>query len=88
MRIGAAMADNKEHAHKLIDRLAPEQLSAVVNLLEVMVEPLSHSLAQFPVEEEELTPETVAALDLARASLARGEGIPHEEVLREFGIKR
>jgi len=82
------MADNKEHAHKLIDRLAPEQLSAVVNLLEVMVEPLSHSLAQFPVEEEELTPETVAALDLARASLARGEGIPHEEVLREFGIKR
>jgi hypothetical protein len=26
------------------------------------------------------------ALDRARASLARGEGIPHEEILREFGL--
>jgi len=40
------------------------------------------------VEEEEITPETAAALDPARASLARGEGIPHEEILREFGLKQ
>jgi hypothetical protein len=26
------------------------------------------------------------ALEHARASLARGEGIPHEEILREFGL--
>lgn len=38
------------------------------------------------MEEEEITPETAAALDRARASLARGEGIPHEEILREFGL--
>jgi len=57
----------------------------VRSLLEVMVEPLSRSLAMAPVEEEELTPETAEALDRARASLARGEGVPHEEVLREFG---
>ncbi len=30
--------------------------------------------------------ETAAALDHARASLARGEGIPLEEILREFGL--
>ena len=29
-----------------------------------------------------------ALLDRARASLARGEGIPHEEILREFGLTR
>ena len=32
------------------------------------------------------TPETAAAVDRDRASLARGEGIPHEDILREFGL--
>jgi hypothetical protein len=40
------------------------------------------------VEEEEVNTETAAALKRARASLDRGEGIPHEEVLREFGINK
>ena len=44
--------------------------------------------AHAPVEENELTPETAASLDRARASLARGEGIPHEDILREFGLKQ
>lgn len=80
------MADTKEHAHELIDRLPPAQLSAVVGLLEVMLDPTA--LANAPVEEEELTPEMATALERARASLARGEGIPHEEILREFGVKK
>jgi len=66
--------------------LPAEKLTAVRSLLAVMVEPLSRSLASAPVEEEEITPETAAALDRARASLARGEGIPHEDLLREFGL--
>jgi hypothetical protein len=49
-----------------------------------MVEPLAHSLALAFVEDEEITSETAASLDRARASLARGEGIPLEEILREF----
>jgi hypothetical protein len=32
-------------------------------------------------------PETAAVLDRARVSLHRGEGIPHEEILREFGLR-
>lgn len=52
------------------------------------VQPLAHSLTQAPVEEEEITSETAAALDRARASLARGEGIPHTEILREFGLSQ
>jgi hypothetical protein len=51
-----------------------------------MTGPLSRALASAPVEEEEITSETAAALDRARASLARGEGIPHEDILREFGL--
>jgi hypothetical protein len=80
------MADAKKHAYELIDRLPPTQLSAVVGLLEAMLDPFA--LATAPVEEDEITPETAAMLDRARASLARGEGIPHEEIRREFGLNK
>ncbi len=79
----------RRQAHALLDMLPAEKLNAVRSLLEVMVHPgdgsLSHSLALAPVEEEEISAETAAALDRARASLARGEGVPHEEILCEFG---
>jgi hypothetical protein len=78
----------RQQAHALLDMLPAEKLNAVRTLLEVMVEPMSRALALAPVEEEDVTPETAAALDRARASLARGEGIPHEEILREFGLSR
>jgi hypothetical protein len=78
----------RQQAHALLDVLPPEQLHAIRNLMEVMMEPLSRSLASAPVEEEELTPETAEALERAKASLARGEGIPHDEILREFGLKQ
>ena len=47
-------AKEKQQARELIDRLPPTQLSAVVGLLEAMLD---------RVEEEEITPETAAALD-------------------------
>jgi hypothetical protein len=77
----------RRQAHALLDALPAEKLNAVRNLLEVMVEPLARSLALAEVEEEDVRPDTAAALDRARASLARGERIPHDEVLREFGLK-
>jgi len=78
-------------AHALLDMLTAEKLNVVRSLLELMIEPdypepLTHSLALAPVDDEELTPETEAALGRARASLARGEGISHDEILREFGL--
>ncbi|MGB6941023.1 MAG: hypothetical protein WBE37_01335 [Bryobacteraceae bacterium] len=78
----------RRQAHSLLDMLPPEKLNAVRSLLEVMVEPWSRSLALAPAEEDEITVETAAALDRARASLAGGEGIPHDEILREFGLTK
>ena len=78
----------RQQAHALLEMLPAEKLHAVRSLLEVMVEPLARSLAMVPAEGEEITAETAAALDRARASLARGEGVPHEEVLREFGLQQ
>ena len=81
--------EERLQAHALLDMLPDDKLNAVRGLLEVMVpetESLSHSLAQAPVEDEEITAGTAASIDCARASLARGEGISHDEILREFGI--
>jgi hypothetical protein len=86
--MGPNLNQERQLAHTLLDMLPAEKLNAVRNLLEVMVEPLARSLALASVEEEEVTPETAAALDRSRASIARGEGIPHEEILREFGLSR
>ena len=84
----ANLNQQRQQAHALLDLLSAEKVSAVRSLLEVMVEPLARSLALAPVEEEEITPETAAALDRARASLDRGEGIPHEDILHEFGLNQ
>lgn len=78
----------RKQAHELLDLLPDEKLRAVHSLLEVLVEPLSRSLSLAQTEEEDLTTETAQALENARASLRRGEGIPHDEILREFGLKK
>ncbi|MGO9230846.1 MAG: hypothetical protein ACLQKA_16775 [Bryobacteraceae bacterium] len=78
----------RQQAHALLDLLPAAKLNAVRSLLEVMAEPLARSLALAPVEEDEITPETAAALDRARASLARGEGTPYDDVLLEFGLSQ
>lgn len=79
------LVKQRQQAHDLLDALPEEKLGAVRNLLQLLVEPLSRSLAIAPVEEEDLTPETAVALDRSRTSLARGEGISHQEILPEFG---
>lgn len=78
-------------AHALLDMLTAEKLNVVRSLLEVMVEPtppesLEQALARVQVDDEEITQETAASLDRARASLAKGHGIPHDEIMREFGL--
>ncbi len=89
--MGTNLIHERQQAHELLDLLPAEQLNAVRSLLKVMVhsmETLASSLARVPEETEDLTPDTVASINNARASLARGEGIAHDEILREFGIKQ
>ncbi|HXW15390.1 MAG TPA: hypothetical protein VEN79_12855 [Terriglobia bacterium] len=80
-------SNEKQHAHELIDQLDAAQVSAVVPLLQFMLlDPVSRSLAGAPVEQQPVSPEEASALDQARASLESGQGISHEEILREFGL--
>jgi hypothetical protein len=80
------MADTKELAHDLIDRLPPTQLSALVGLLEAMLDPVSLAIANAPLDSEPLTVEEKRALAEAREWSKHNKGIPHEQVLAELGI--
>src|SRR4051794_40181440 len=81
-----APANEKQHAHELIERLAPGQISAVVRLLEVIADPVARSLANAPVDDEPVTEAEAREIAAARASLDLGKCIPHEELLAEFGL--
>lgn len=76
----------KQHAHELIERLSSGQVSAVVGLLEAMLDPVEIALANAPLDDEPLTSEDTRALDESREWLKHNAGIPHEQVLAELGI--
>jgi len=82
------MSDAKEHAHQLIDRLPSSQLTAVVGLLEAMLDPVAHAIAQAPLDDEPVTEEERQALARSEAWFEErgGKGIPMEEVLADFGL--
>jgi len=79
-------SDEKQHAHELIDRMAPGQVAAVVGLLEIMLDPLARTLASAPYDDEPVSAEEAREAEEAKAALARGEGVAHEKVLAEFGL--
>ena len=81
-------ARTKQHAHELIDRMAPGQVSAVVGLLEVMLDPLASTLANAPFDDEPETDDERQAVAASRNWLEKraGQVIPNEDVLAEFGL--
>ena len=83
-----AYAQTKEKAHELIERMAPSQVSAVVGLLETLLDPVSRAIANAPVDDEPESEEERQAVAASKAWMAQhpGEGIPHEDILAEFGL--
>jgi hypothetical protein len=78
----------KQQAHELIDRLSTGQVSAVVGLLEAMLDPVSVALANAPMDDEPVSEEEACDIAEARAAYAHGEVVSNEEVLAEFGLTR
>jgi hypothetical protein len=80
--------NEKQQAHELIDRLAPSQVSAVVGLLEAMLDPVSRAIANAPVDDEPETEAERQAVAESKDWFAQrgGQGISHEEVLADFGL--
>jgi hypothetical protein len=78
--------NEKRQAHELIERLAPSQLSAVVGLLEAMLDPVARAIANASVDDEALTAEEEKALAEAQEWLKHNPPIPHEKVRDELGL--
>ena len=78
--------DTRQHAYELIDQLPETQLAGLVHLLETIVEPVSYSLANAPIDDEPFTEEDRQAIAKAQEWLRHNEPIPHEQVLAEFGL--
>jgi hypothetical protein len=74
------MNSDKQFAHRLLDQFTPRQLDAVTRLLEVLIR------SDVAEEDETISATTAADLDQARAEIERGEGVSHENVVREFGL--
>ncbi len=77
---------DREHAQQLLNHLAPDQIAAVVHVMEVMLDPLSRKLANAPVEDEEIGEAEENAVAEAREWLRHNKPISHEEVLADFGL--
>ena len=85
----ATISKDKHHAHELLERLDPSQLPTAVRFLEFMLlDPLSRALATAPVDDEPLTEEDRAAIARSEAWFRenKGQGIPFEDVLADFGL--
>jgi hypothetical protein len=70
----AQLMSIKEQLHGLVERLPEEEGPAAVRYMEFLI-------AQ---REPPVDPEMLARIDAARRH--RSKGIPHEEILREFGL--
>jgi len=72
------MSDTRQHAHQLIDRLPETPLSALVGLLEAIVDPA--------FETEEISEEEARAVARSKEWFKHNQGIPFEDVVAELGF--
>lgn len=77
----------KREIHELVDQLPEDEVPTVHRILQVFcADQAWRSLLNAPYDDEPETEEERHAVDQARASFDRGEGIRHEEIRREFGL--
>jgi hypothetical protein len=85
--MAADSSSEKQQLHQLVERLAPEQVHAALRYLNYLsADPVLLSLLNAPPDDEPYTEEQRRQDAESEASIARGEGIAHDEVLREFGL--
>jgi hypothetical protein len=82
------MAANKQHAHELIEQLAPSQVPAAIGMLERLLDPVACAIANAPVDDEPESEDERQAVAKSKAWFKQrgGQGTPHEEVLADFGL--
>ena len=72
------MSDARQHAHELIDQMPEVQLSAVVGLLETIVDSA--------LEDEDISEEEEQAVARSKEWFQHNRGIPFEDVVADLGF--
>ncbi len=80
------LAQQKQLAHGMIERLGPEKLNAVVGLLEVMLDPLDLVLAAAEIDDEPVSEEERRDIEVSREWFKHNNGIPFEQVMSDLGL--
>ena len=89
------MSDNGSDAVKrqikdLIDGMPPDELLVIKRFIQYvrdLEDPFLRNLAEAPWDDEPLSDEDMAAIAEAEADIKAGRLIPHEEIMREFGLR-
>jgi hypothetical protein len=78
----------KQQLHDLIERLPDDEIPTVYRLLAgLLADPLWLVNFTAPEDDEPYTAEQRVHDAEAQADIDSGAGIPHEDILREFGLK-
>ncbi len=80
------MSHARQHAHELIDQVPEQQVSALVRLLETIVDPLAAALRSAPVEDEEMGEQELRAAAHSREWFKYNDGTPFEDMVAELGL--
>lgn len=76
----------KQQAHGLIDCLPPEKLSAVLNLLEVLVDPFDRALASADIDDEPVTEEDHRDIEASRLWFSQNKGTSFDQAVVDLGL--
>ena len=74
--------------HELVDRIPEEELSAAQRFLEYLaVSPAYRAALSAPADDEPVTEDDAAAIARALEEIRTGKAVPHDDLLREFGLR-
>lgn len=86
------MVVTKQDLHKLIDEIPEYEHTAVADYLKRLAElaqdPVYQAFMNAPIDDEPVTPEERAAIDEAKAEVARGEVYSLEDICRDLEERR
>jgi hypothetical protein len=83
-----APANEKQHAHELIDRMPMAQVSAIVQMIEARLDPVSRAIANAPIDDEPESEVERRAVAASKAWLEKhpGQGVSLEDLSTDLGI--
>ena len=80
---------SRDNLHELVDRIPEEELPAARRYLEYLaVSPAYRAALSAPHDDEPVTEGDAEAISKAREEFRSGKVASHDDILREFGLRR